>query len=110
MKSFLYLLIVVLSFSSNTFCVNLGIPQGVGPSGYFYSHYTIGYSENVKPETASKIGRSCVNRYAFFYSSGDASIEAAALAGGITEIKTKNKEAYNYFLLYSSLCTIVTGN
>ncbi|TGL63108.1 TRL-like family protein [Leptospira ognonensis] len=91
-------------------CINFGNPQGVGPTGIFYSHYTLGYSENVTPEKDTKVGKACTNRTFFLYTSGDSSIGAAARNGNITEIKSVNKEALNFLLLYSSLCTIVTGN
>lgn len=91
-------------------CINLGNPQGVGPSGILYSHYTLGYSENVTPEKDTKSGKACTNRIFFLFTSGDSSIGAAARSGNITEVKTINKEAWNILLLYSSLCTIVTGN
>lgn len=91
-------------------CVNLGNPQGIGPTGLIYSHYHLGYSENKSPEVSTKTGRACVKRYAFLYTSGDASIQAAANEGNITEIKSTDKEALNILMLYSSLCTIVRGN
>jgi hypothetical protein len=90
-------------------CVNLGNPQGIGPTGYLYSHYKLGYSENVLPDKETKTGKACTNRFFFLYTTGDSSIEAAAKSANIIEIKSTNKEAYNVLLLYSSLCTIVTG-
>jgi len=90
-------------------CINVGNPQGLGPTGLLYSNYKIGYSENLLPDKDTKIGKACTNRYFFFYTSGDSSITAAAKSANITEIKTVNKEAYNLLLLYSSLCTVVSG-
>jgi hypothetical protein len=91
-------------------CVNLGNPQGIGPTGLLYSHYHLGYSENKSPDLPSKTGKACVKRYAFLFTAGDASIQAAANSGNITEIKSTDKEAFNVLMLYSSLCTIVRGN
>ena len=101
---FPYLLLTLFSA-----CVNLGSPQGIGPSGYLYSNYTIGYSENEFIEKDTKIGEACTKRFFFFYTTGDSSIEAAAHSVGITKIKSVDKKANNLLLLYSSLCTIVTG-
>ena len=91
-------------------CVNLGNPQGLGPTGALYSSYRIGVSENKEIESASKTGKACLKRYAFLYVTGDASLEAAAKNGQIISIKSVNKEAFNVLSVYSSLCTIVTGN
>lgn len=91
-------------------CVNLGTPQGLGPSGILYSSYQIGVSENQEVTTISKRGRACVERIGFFYTRGDASVETAAKNGSIQNIRTVDKQAFNVFLVYSYLCTVVTGN
>ena len=104
-KNWFLLLFLFLNLN----CVNLGNPQGLGPTGIIYSHYKIGFSENLIPEKDSKSGKACTKRIFFFYTSGDSSISAAAKSGNITDVKSVNKEAYNLLLLYSSLCTIVTG-
>ncbi|WP_437339613.1 TRL domain-containing protein [Helicobacter bilis] len=41
---------------------------------------------------------------------GDCSVEAAAKAGGITDIKLIDQEAKNYLGLYGQYTTIVKGN
>ncbi|TGN10922.1 TRL-like family protein [Leptospira ilyithenensis] len=101
---------VFLFFILHLNCVNLGNPQGLGPTGSLYSSYRIGVSENKEIEAASKMGKACLKRYAFLYVAGDASLEAAAKNGQIVSIKSINKEAFNILSVYSSLCTIVTGN
>jgi len=109
---FINLMQLIFAFVLLTFfnaCINLGNPQGIGPSGYLYSNYTIGYSENEFIEKDTKIGEACTKRIFFFYTTGDSSIEAAAHSVGITKIKSVDKKAYNLLLFYSSLCTIVTG-
>jgi len=105
-----YFLFTILILFLNLQCINIGNPSGIGPSGVLYSHYKIGYSENLLPEKADKQGKACTHRYFFFYVTGDSSLGTAARNGSITEIKSINKEVYNYFLIYSSLCSIVTGN
>ncbi len=101
---------IFLFFFLHLSCVNLGNPQGLGPTGSLYSSYRIGVSENKEIESASKTGKACLKRYAFLYVTGDASLEAAAKNGQIISVKSINKEAYNVLMIYSSLCTIVTGN
>ncbi|WP_411824295.1 TRL-like family protein [Leptospira sp. 'Mane'] len=107
---FNFRLSVLVFFCFHLNCVNLGNPQGLGPTGFIYSSYRIGVSQNKEIESASKTGRACVKRYIFLYTVGDASIEAAAKNGQIITVRTINKEAFNVLSVYSSLCTIITGN
>ncbi|PJZ83487.1 TRL domain-containing protein [Leptospira harrisiae] len=92
-----------------TNCINLGQPQGLGPTGLIYASYSLGLSERSLPKLPLKKGKSCVKRYGFFFTSGNASIGAAANVSGIVEIYRIEKEATNYLSLYSSLCTVVWG-
>ncbi len=107
-KSFLLLGFIILTLSINN-CVNLGQPQGLGPTGILYASYSLGLSERNLPKLPLKKGKSCVKRYGFFFTSGNASIESAASAGEILDIYRIEKEATNYLSLYSSLCTVVWG-
>ncbi|EOQ97146.1 TRL-like family protein [Leptospira wolbachii serovar Codice str. CDC] len=100
-------LVSVGSFTAG--CVNLGQPQGLGPTGLLYASYSLGLSERNLPKLPLKKGKACVKRYGFFFTSGNASIGSAANAGGIVDIYRIEKEATNYLSLYSSLCTVVSG-
>lgn len=100
--------LVLLSFLA-TSCVNLGQPQGLGPTGILYASYSLGLSERNLPKSSLKKGKACVKRYGFFFTTGNASIGSAASAGGIVDIYRIEKEATNYLSLYSSLCTLVWG-
>ncbi|PKA11792.1 TRL domain-containing protein [Leptospira meyeri] len=90
-------------------CANFGQPQGIGPTGLLYASYSLGLSERNLPKLPLKKGKSCVKRYGFFFTSGNASIGSAANTSGIVEIYRIEKEATNYLSLYSSLCTVVWG-
>lgn len=103
----LFLLLLFPIFLSQ--CINFGHPQGLGPSGFFYASYTLGVSERKLTGNQMKKGKACVERIVFFYAKGNASIQAAANQGKIQEIFRIEKEANNYFSLYSELCTIVWG-
>ncbi|EMY70276.1 TRL domain-containing protein [Leptospira vanthielii] len=100
---------IVLLGIFTTGCVNLGQPQGLGPTGLFYASYSLGLSERNLPKLPLKKGKACIKRYGFLFTSGNASIGTAANAGGIVDIYRIEKEATNYLSLYSSLCTVVWG-
>lgn len=93
----------------SSYCVNLGQPQGLGPTGIFYASYSLGLSERNLPKLPLKKGKACVKRYGIFFTTGNASIGEAANASGIMDIYRIEKEATNYLSLYSSLCTVVWG-
>ncbi|XDD54174.1 TRL domain-containing protein [Leptospira sp. WS4.C2] len=101
--------LLILFGSFSTSCVNLGQPQGLGPTGLLYASYSLGLSERNLPKLPLKKGKACVKRYGFFFTTGNASIGSAANAGGIGDIYRIEKEATNYLSLYSSLCTVVWG-
>ncbi|TGL86652.1 TRL-like family protein [Leptospira congkakensis] len=107
-KSLVILVSIALTLSICN-CINLGQPQGLGPTGLLYASYSLGLSERNLPKLPLKKGKSCVKRYGFFFTSGNASIESAANAGEILDIYRIEKEATNYLSLYSSLCTVVWG-
>jgi hypothetical protein len=58
-----------------------------------------------------KKGESCMSSYFFAYSSGDSSIETAAIKAGITKIKQVNYfvDAIFFGLIKHEFCTIVVG-
>lgn len=107
-KSFAVLVSFILGFFL-TQCVNLGQPQGLGPTGILYASYSLGLSERNLPKLPLKKGKACVKRYGIFFTTGNASISEAANASGIVDIYRIEKEATNYLSLYSSLCTVVWG-
>ncbi|MCW7491491.1 TRL-like family protein [Leptospira sp. 2 VSF19] len=107
-RSFAFSVAVFICLSI-THCVNLGQPQGLGPTGILYASYSLGLSERNLPKLPLKKGKACVKRYGFLFTSGDASISEAANASGIVDIYRIEKEATNYLSLYSSLCTVVWG-
>ena len=102
-----YLLMLVSLYLQ---CINLGNTQGVGPRGILYAEYKLGYFENTQPNASTKIGKACITRYFFFFSNGDSSTEAAARQAGITQIKSMHKEVKNFLSIYTTLCTVVSGN
>jgi len=74
----------------------------------------IGYSNLKGPITSTgnvggKVGKAVCKNYAGVYASGDASIEAAAMNGGIRRVNTVDYEVMNYGPFYIVTTTIVTG-
>lgn len=62
------------------------------------------------PGPATKTGRACANSVLGIVASGDASIEAAKRAGGITSVISVDFESKNILFVYASFCTVVHGN
>ncbi|EEO24952.2 MAG: TRL-like family protein [Helicobacter sp.] len=71
-----------------------GVKQGVGGDSAKYS----------------KEGTATCTSILSLVALGDCSVEAAAKAGGITDIKLIDQEAKNYLGLYGQYTTIVKGN
>jgi hypothetical protein len=61
-------------------------------------------------EIGSKTGTSCATSYVGVVALGDASIAAAAKAGGITKISTVDSDNTGIVGVYAKNCTVVTGN
>lgn len=55
-----------------------------------------------------KEGKSCAQSYLALFATGDASIEAAAEAGGITDVMSVDHES-RWLLIFGEYCTIVRG-
>lgn len=111
MKQFIRVSIIigVVSFLGN--CVNIGNPQGFGPTGMLFNSYKVGISgsNNVK---AQKEGKACVLKISVFLTTGNASIEEAAASAGITRISSVSKEGLGFITpyIFHRLCTIVRGD
>ncbi|WP_420590433.1 TRL-like family protein [Bacterioplanoides sp.] len=60
--------------------------------------------------TAQKTGSACATNILGLFATGDASIEAAKKAGGITKVATVDAEVTSVMLFFSKYCTVVSGN
>lgn len=73
------------------------------------------YSDVYGPQGATansagnRVGEACAQSYLGLVATGDASIEAARRAGGITMITSVDEYASNIFVFYAKYCTIVRG-
>ncbi|MDL2275100.1 TRL-like family protein [Desulfosarcina sp. OttesenSCG-928-G10] len=62
----------------------------------------------VTGERGTKVGRTCGRNILGIFADGDMSVEAAKKAGGITKVATVDTDIKHY-VVYSEVCTIVTG-
>ena len=61
-------------------------------------------------DVGAKKGEACASSILGWVGTGDASITAAAKAGGITKISHVDSTASDILLVYAEYCTIVYGN
>jgi hypothetical protein len=76
--------------------------------GAIYSDVTA--SEGVSSNQAgNRVGQACASSILSIIATGDASVEAARRAGGITLITSVDGQSSNILFFYSKYCTIVRG-
>ena len=78
-------------------------------NGYFYSDVK-GPAGATSNTTCSKVGKSTCSSILGLFASGDASIDAAAKAGGITKIHHVDYQSYSVIGIYATFTTIVYGD
>ena|SRR5690606_4431231 len=61
-------------------------------------------------DVGAKTGESCAASYLGIIGLGDASIAAAAKAGGVTKISSVDSNNMGILFLYAKNCTVVSGN
>lgn len=61
-------------------------------------------------DVGTKTGQSCAVSYVGVVGLGDASIAAAAKAGGITKISSVDSDNFGILGVYAKNCTVVSGN
>lgn len=60
--------------------------------------------------STAKSGQACANNILGLISTGDASIDAAKKAGGITNVSSVDHDSTSILGLFGSFCTVVKGN
>jgi hypothetical protein len=78
------------------------------PLGFFYTDASAPQhiTEN---EVGKKKGEACASSILGWVTTGDASVRAAADAGGIKQISAVDSSFRNYLGIYATYCTIVSG-
>ena len=68
----------------------------------------VGFGGSAKGKLGTKEGRACAESFFALYARGDASIEAAAKSGGISNVMSVDHQT-RWIVLYGEYCTIVRG-
>lgn len=105
MKNLVLLVAVAFTFTG---CATTGLLSGPG-LGFVYTA-TKDAEMATTATAAGKTGKACANNYLGIVAMGDASIEAAKKAGGITAVSSVDREYSNILGIIGEACTIVKGN
>lgn len=85
-----------------------GCVQAAAPvAGGIYTD--VRWGQETDGRLGDRQGRACAKSFLGLFATGDASIEAAALAGGVREITTVDRSSKNVLFLYAEYCTIAKG-
>ena len=81
------------------------------PAGSIIQNTTLNKEVSTATPVGAKTGEACVTGYVGIVSTGDASIKAAAAAGGITKVNAVDYKVDNILgSLIASTCTIARGD
>jgi hypothetical protein len=78
------------------------------PYGVLYSDSQAGAAISSN-QAGNRVGQSCATSILGLVATGDATIEAARRAGGITLITSVDESVNSVFIFYTKYCTIVRG-
>ena len=107
--------IALLALVSGGGCVTLGHPGGFGPMGALFSYTEIGVSgKKIDSKNSDlRIGKACTTRLvvplAATFAYGSGTVAQAARQGNIRTIHTVNRELLSVLMLWTRMCTVVTG-
>ena len=98
-------LIAAIILVINTGCATVGNPT----SGFLYTNakYPIMATESAG---GRKQGVACQSSILGWFSTGDASIEAAKTSAGITKVASVDAQANSVLGIYARYCTVVKGD
>jgi hypothetical protein len=77
-------------------------------AGILYSD-VIGAEAVTSNQAGNRVGQACASSILGLVATGDASVEAARRAGGITLITSVDGQSSNVLFFYTKYCTIVRG-
>jgi hypothetical protein len=88
-----------------------GCATAVGGNGFALGGIYSGYKTSGQVGTAQpgKFGEACASSILGWIATGDASLEAAKKAGGITQIAHVDHEQFSILGVYATTCTQVHG-
>jgi hypothetical protein len=102
------LAIAALAVFSSTGCAAVATGGDTFALGFIYSGYKS--SGAVGTAQATKRGEACASSILGAIATGDASIEEAKRAGGITQVAFVDHDQFSILGLYATSCTIVHGS
>jgi len=104
-KSYLALSLLAIIATSVAGCAGAASPL-VG--GIFTN---VNYGDTATPAaSANKEGKACASSILGFVATGDASVAAAKVSGGITTVASVDHSAFSVLSIYAEWCTIVKGS
>jgi hypothetical protein len=91
--------------------VTNGCATAVGGNAFAFGAIYSGYKSPGQLGTAQpgKIGEACASSILGWIAQGDASIEAAKKAGGITQVAYVDHDQFSILGVYATTCTLVHG-
>lgn len=101
------LLVLALSLSALNGCA-MATGGNTAANGFIYSAYKSPGQVGAAADT--KTGEACVSSILGIVATGDASVEAAKKAGGITQIAHIDHEQFSVIGVYATSCTVVHGS
>ncbi|MDH5654358.1 MAG: TRL-like family protein [Spirochaetia bacterium] len=83
----------------------------VAPNGSLFQNTSMNKDVSTKTDVGAKSGKACATGYVGAVSMGDASVKAAAAAGGVTTINSVDYTTENILgSVVAKTCTVVNGN
>ena len=87
-----------------------GLISGCGFYSFIYGNVRGPVAVTSQTGPATKEGHGCAKSILGLFSFGNASIDAAKQAGGITSVVSVDFQSLNVLGIYSTFCTVVKGN
>jgi hypothetical protein len=109
MKKTLSFAVLALLASSTTGCAALAFGSAGAPYASVYTGTTSSWLVTSN-DVGSKHGEACGMSILGVVTIGDAAVEVAAKAGGITKIGVVDNKDFNVLGVYAQHCVEVTGN
>jgi hypothetical protein len=100
-----------LTLAAMALMASSGCATAAGGNAFVFGGIYSGYKSPGQLGTAQagKIGEACANSILGWIATGDASIEEAKRAGGITQVAYVDHEQFSVLGVYATTCTIVHG-
>ncbi len=109
MKKIISIAVAGTMLAIGTGCAGMGYPAGSLYTGTTTPHGVNRNELSGAAKSGDKMGESCSTGILGLVAFGDASVDAAKKAGGVTEIHSVEFRAMSILGLYSQGCTVIHG-